>query len=345
MDNPYTILGVDKKTSDDDIKKAYKKLALKTHPDKGGDPEKFQKIAEAYETLSDKGKRNLYDNPGMASNPFKHGAPRHGGSAQMDNIFASMFSFPVGGAAHRTNPSISVSNNITPDLKHQVMMSLEDMYKGKNCKLAISRSVKCATCDGVGGGGKREEVCIGCNGRGVRVIHTGSSMRRSSCLQCHGSGCRVLFDSACKECNTKCVTKERVVVDAPFAPGTTTGTKIVIKGMSDFSEGKKTGDVVITAKMKDHAFFKRSGKVLRCIVDITLIESLCGFNKTISHLDGRDIILESDNITKNGHKACIPKEGIPRGQGLLEVEFKVHTPVTLSQDVKNQIKSILSNDK
>ena len=341
--DPYIILGIDKKASEDDIKKAYKKLALKNHPDKGGDAAEFQKISEAYDILSDKTKKSHYDNP-RAGNPFKSGAPRHGG--QMDNIFASMFTFPVGGTSHSMFSTTTTSkSNVTPDLKHQVMMSLDDMYKGKKCKLAISRSVQCVACEGIGGNGKREEVCIGCNGRGVRVIHTGSSMRRSPCIQCHGSGCRIIFDTACKACNTKCVTKERVVVEAPFAPGTTTGTKVVIKGMSDFSEGKKTGDVVITAKMKDHPFYKRSGKVLRCIVEINLTDSLCGFKKTIKHLDGREILLESENITNNGHKVRIPKEGIPRGHGLLEVEFKVSTPITLSQDVKDQIKSILNNDK
>jgi len=339
----YKILGVGKTSSADDIKKAYRKLALTNHPDKGGDSKKFQEISHSYDVLSDPVKRKTYDNRGkgfshmgMDFNVFPGGFPHHpggggvgmGGSG-MGDLLSSIFK------TSREN------SNRTPDIKHNMTLSLEDMYMGKSCKLAISRSIRCETCKGEGGSGKHELKCTGCAGRGMRHVHKGNTVIKSACMRCKGEGSTQGFEKVCGVCTSKGSIKNRTVIEAVFPPGCVQGFNVVLKGMSDYSLGKEIGDVIISAVQKEHVTFKRNGKTLKCNVKISLKESLCGVVRNIKHLDGRTVTVRSEGITPNNHKFCVIGEGIPREHGTLEVLATVEYPGKIKEEYKKKLADIL----
>ena len=163
----YKTLGVAKNASTKEIKDSYRKLALEKHPDKpGGSKEEFQKISEAYEILSDPQKKRKFDNP------FQNNI----GDFVHMNMFTHIFN---------VNREI---NQRTPDKRHEINLSLEDMYNGKTCKFAITRNAKCNECDGKGGTKTFFRKCIVCGGRGFRNIYNGNSVRSVQCMQCDSEG-------------------------------------------------------------------------------------------------------------------------------------------------------------
>jgi DnaJ family protein A protein 2 len=153
----YDIIGVKKDATTDEIKKAFRRLALKAHPDKGGDPEKFKDISVAYEVLSDPEKRKLYDNYG------EEGVRDGGGSGGMGDIF-DLFGMRGGGGQERGGPKKGKS------VLHPVKATLEDLYNGKLTKVAVSRDRICPKCEGKGGKAGAVQTCTGCKGKGVRTI-------------------------------------------------------------------------------------------------------------------------------------------------------------------------------
>lgn len=349
--NHYATLGIDKKASVDDIKKAYRKLALVNHPDKGGDPKKFQEISHAYEILSDPEKKRAYDNPmmrgftgvsggmGMSFGAFpgmRGGGVHHSGMSagvhvNVNDILSSMF-----GA---TKPE----SNRAPDMKHTVSMSLQDMYTGKTCKFAISRGIRCESCKGEGGSGRHDVRCTGCAGRGVRNVHKGNTVTRTTCIRCKGQGSTPGFEKVCKACTSRGSTNDRKVVEAVFPPGIEQGAKVVVEGMSDYVSGKEPGDLVVSALQKEHPVFKRNGKNLRANVTISLRESLCGFKREITHLDGRIIPIEVEEgvVTPQGHKVTIPGEGIPRNSGTLEITVSIDYPARIPDTIRAKLHDLL----
>lgn len=340
MKSPYEILGVDKNANEDDIKKAYRKLALKHHPDKGGSSEKFQEISDAHEILTDPEKKAEYERKvnGISMKDFMNHGPRgpmnyghmsHG--PQMNSFFTNInvnFSKP------------NVTKKQPTDLKQDITLSLEEMYTGKTRKLAISRSKACDKCKGDGGAGRREEKCMGCNGKGLRNIHRGSTIIKTQCMQCDGNGKKVAFDKICPSCRGTRTVKERSVVEVKFAPGCAIGSRTILKGQGNCTNGKDQGDVIITARQKIHHKFKRTAKNLKCNLDITLYESLCGFNKDFVHLDGHVVKVKSTDITKQGFNIKIPGEGIPRGEGVLDLVVNIVYPKSFSDDEKATLKNL-----
>lgn len=324
----YETLGVPQDADTTTIKKAYRNLALKSHPDRGGDAEEFKKVSEAYEVLSDPHKKQKYDNPVRGLFPSEFQA-----FPSMDPFLASFF----GGGA-------SAPEGKPPNSHHKVLLTLEDFYAGKTCKFAISRKVKCNECSGEGGWGKKNTNCIGCNGRGIRVSQRGyNSVSSSTCMQCHGSKSKTVFDKICKACKTLGVVPERVVAEARFEPGARPGDEVVLKGMSDWVPAGAAGDVVVTASEKSHKFFHRNNTQLRCSIDISLRQSLCGFSTEITHLDGRKVEVKSEGrvVTPHGHKIVIKGEGIPRGKGHLEITTNVVLPKSVPSGIANKLEECL----
>ena len=332
--DPYKILGLNKKATAKEIKDSYRKLALEKHPDKvGGSKEEFQKISEAYEILSDPQSKQKFDNGG---NHQGHKIDFSQFRTASD-IFGSGFS-----TLFTTNREPVVKR--TPDKKHEIKLSLEDMYNGKTSKFAITRSVKCNSCEGNGGTEKSQKPCVSCGGRGFRNMYSGRGIKTIQCMQCDSQGTSNVFGKPCKKCTTSGHVKERVVVEAIFPKGCPNGFKIVKEGMSDYKEGRETGDIVIIAKQKEHEFFKRIGRNLICTIELTFSESICGFKKTITHLDNRPIEISSKDVTMNGDKIKIPGEGMIKGSsGLLEINIIVQRPTKLSCEDIEGIKKILED--
>ena len=329
----YEVLGVLRTASAEEIKKAYRKLSLVLHPDKcGGKDEEFKKISEAYQVLSDPEARRKYDNP--VQNMFP------------DSMFSSSFHQPMGGSTFFSNlfgvPG-PVKNPVTnSNMNHKVLLTLEDFYTGKSCKFAISRKVQCKECQGEGGWGKNLVDCIGCHGQGVRISHRGyNSVSRSTCMQCRGNKSKTVFEKICKVCKTIGVVPERVVAEAKFEAGARPGDKVILKGMSDCVQGRPAGDVIVTASEKSHRIFKRKNSDLKCSIDITLRQSLCGFSAEITHLDGRKVEVKSDAVTPHGKKFNLQGEGIPRGKGCLEITTNVVFPKVVPESIRDKLSECL----
>ena len=256
----YEVLGIQKSASATEIKKAFRKLALKKHPDKGGDPEEFKKIQAAYEVLGDEEKREKYDKYGLEG--LEAGDMPEGGMDVFDLFFGGGRRRRGGGGGKRK----------AEDTVYPLKVSLEDLYNGKTAKLAITRSVM-----------KGEpKKCTTCKGQGVVV-----QMRQI------GPGMVQQLQTRCPDCppgsggyrvNMK---KERQVLEVNVDKGASHNTKLRFSGMGNESPNAEPGDVVFVLQQKEHASFKRKGADLLIQKDISLSEALCGFKFVVRQLDGR----------------------------------------------------------
>ncbi|CAF4098938.1 unnamed protein product [Rotaria socialis] len=323
----YDILGVQPNATVDEIRKAYRKLALKLHPDKnnGNDPEQFKQLSQAYEALSDEKKRSLYDKFG--EKVLKEG-PNSEGSSDPFDIFNMFFN---GSFNNR-------QDNRGKNLVHQLSVSLEELYNGAVRKLALQKNVVCNKCKGIGG--KREAVskCTTCNGSGfvVRINQIGPGMiqqMRSHCSDCEGQGEKIDAKDKCKTCDGKKIARERKIVEVHIDKGMEDGKKITFSGEGDQEPGLQSGDIVVVLDEKEHSTFKRDKTDLHMKMQVTLIESLCGFQKVIKTLDNRQLVITSlpGEVIKPGDIKCILNEGMPvyrnpLEKGRLILHFDVQFP-------------------
>lgn len=325
----YEVLGVNKGDDAKVIKKAYRKLCLKHHPDKGGDEHTFKEINAAYEILSDPKKRSLYDKHGLEGVEQDGGPSAAGG----EDLFSMFFG---GGRGRSSGPKKG------PSLNHPLKVSLEDLYNGKTVKLAINRKVIVGD----------SNECGSCRGQGVvmemRQIGPGMiTQTQRACSDCDGQGYRA---------KTK---NERKVVEVHVEKGAGDKQKITFRGMADEVPGRETGDVNFIIQEKEHKLFKRKGADLLVMKDISLNQALTGFSFRFNHLDGRDIIVK----TKPGeviqcetkdpssgrslpYMMMVPNEGMPsKGnpfvKGGLFVAFHIQFPRTLSPDISAQLRALL----
>jgi len=299
------------KTADEkEIRKAYRKLAVKHHPDKGGDEHKFKEISAAYEILSDAEKRAKYDKYGLEGLD-EAGGPG-GGSA--DDLF-SMF-FGGGRRGGRSGPRRG------EDVNHPIKVSLEDLYNGKTVKLAINRQVlvgepkACGECDGVGVVVELRQIALGM----VQQI-------QRPCQTCEGEG----YIAKKK--------KERKVLEVLIEKGMKNNQKIVFRGMADEKPNMEAGNINFIVQEKEHEVFKRKGADLLISKNLSLCEALCGFEWKITHLDGREVVIKSKpgEIIKAEAEGgrpfvkIVPNEGMPSHgnpfvKGNLYVVFRVVFP-------------------
>jgi len=260
----YKTLEVEKNASEPEIKKAYRKLAVKHHPDKGGDTEKFKEITRAYEVLSDADKRSKYDR-------FGEEGLEEGGGGDAQDIFAQMFGGGGGGGRRQQKQK-------TKDVVQPLKVTLEQLYNGQTKKMAITRKV----IDKKAG----VQECGECGGRGVtvQVVRMGPMIQQmqSACGACGGQG---------KSFKTK---QDREVLEVLIQKGSPDGHKVVFREMADEHPDADTGDVNFVLKEQEHADFKRKGADLFLERKISLVEALCGFELEITHLDGRKLLVKTN---------------------------------------------------
>jgi len=324
----YKALGVEKTAQPSEIKKAYRKLALKHHPDKGGDVEAFKEISSAFEVLSDPEKRKLYDQYGKEG--LEEGGG--GGGQSAEDVFSMFFG---GGRRGARGPQKG------EDINHNIKVSLEDLYMSKTVKLAINRDKNCEDCGGYGGSDGSERTCSDCDGRGVKVMlrPLGPGMVQqvqTVCPTCKGS-CKY-FDEKdkCKVCKGKKVQKERKVLEVFIDRGMKSGEKIRFTGEADEAPNTVPGDVIFTLQEREHDRFKRKGADLVTTLNITLSEALCGLTRTVTHLDGRTLRIDvaPGRVTKPESVKMINGEGMPYlgspfKKGRLFVHFRVTFPTKI----------------
>jgi len=345
----YDLLGVAPTADDNNLKKAYRKLAMKYHPDKNPEAgEKFKEISMAYEILSNPEKRRLYDQAGEQG--IKEGGSGGGGfSSNPMDIFDMFFGGgdPFGRGGGRRGP------RRTKNLVHQLSVSLEDMYNGTVRKLALQKNVICDSCDGIGGKAGAVQKCPNCRGTGmqVRIQQLGPGMMQqiqSMCQECHGEGERVDPKLRCKKCNGRKVNRERKILEVSVDKGMEDGQKVTFSGEGDQEPGLEPGDIIIVLDEKAHSLYKRNGSDLVMKMDISLTEALTGLRKCIKTLDDRTLVIQTvrGEVIKPGDLKQVPGEGMPQyrnpfEKGRLIIQFNVVFPNNLEPSVAESLAGIL----
>jgi len=325
----YETLEIEKNADAKAIKKAYRKAAIKHHPDKGGDEHKFKEINAAYEVLSDPETRAKYDKHGLEG--LEEGGG--GGGGGHEDLFSMFFGGQGRGGGRSAGPKRG------EDVNHPLKVTLEDLYNGKTVKLAITRQVI------VG----QSKVCTGCDGQGVvielRQIALGmvQQMQRQ-CGECGGEG---------HQYKRK---KEREILEVLVEKGMKHKQKIVFRSKGDEKPGMEPGNINFVVQEKEHPVFKRKGADLLVTKTLSLKEALCGFEWKIEHLDGRDLVVRSNPgeviqpetddrrpFTKIISNEGMPSHGNPFVKGNLYVLFTVEFPSEgdLSEKTIKQLKKLL----
>ncbi|KEG08796.1 chaperone DnaJ protein [Trypanosoma grayi] len=337
----YELLGIVVDASENDIKRAYRRLALKYHPDKNpGDneaAEKFKSISHAYEVLSDPDKRQLYDERGKAG---LEGGMDEGGFDPSD-IFSMFFG---GGQRQR-------GERKPRDLMHELKVSLDDMYNGKVKRVSVTRDRLCGVCDGGGlRPGAERRTCVSCNGQGVQVhvqqLFLGMQQRtRVTCQACGGEGKVVRDVDVCSRCRGNRIVKDQKVLEVHVDKGMQHEDVVRFDGEGDEIPGVRLkGDVLIIISQKPHDTFRRVGNHLIMNCNITLQEALCGFQFSVQHLDRRALLVKIDRGQVIDPEAAwvVRGEGMPLPntggleRGNLIIHFEVEYPTQLKpKQLKN----------
>jgi molecular chaperone DnaJ len=336
----YEILEVTRTVSDGELKTAYRKLAMRWHPDKNpGDKDcehKFKEINEAYDVLKDEQKRAAYDRFGHAA--FEHGGP--GGAQHGFGDFGATFSdifegiFGMGGAARGR----SGGRERGADLRYNMEITLEEAYAGKTAQVRIPTSVTCEACSGSGAkAGSKPKTCPACNGQG-KVRHTqGFFTLERTCVSCQGRG--QVIDNPCPNCSgSGRVTRERTLsVNVPA--GVEDGTRIRLAGEGEAGvRGGPAGDLYIFLSLATHQFFQRDGADLHCRVPISMVTAALGGGFEVPTIDGGKTKVKVPEGTHSGRRFRLAGKGMPvlrsRETGDMYVQVLVETPQKLTRRQK-----------
>ena len=353
-DEYYTLLGVAKSASADELKKAYRKKAMEFHPDRNPGnkeaEEKFKKVSRAYEILSDDGKRKLYDQHGEAAFDPNKGAgagrgPAGGGFRGTDprDIFEQMFGGGGGGGFGGFGGGASEGqDDAGEDLRVDLKITLEEAAEGIERKIPYRKHVACTKCAGSGAEpGSKKSRCPTCAGQGQVVRSNGFFQMRQTCPSCGGQGERI--DKPCKPCSGEGRTVAESTVSLRIPPGVDTGTKL--RSSSNGSAGRRgasAGDLYVYITVSDHQLFERDGDDLACSVPVKFSIAALGGKIVVPKLKGKTTL----NIpagTQGGTIFRLRGEGMPplRGStsGDLLVRVDIDVPKKMTDKEKEALKS------
>ncbi|MDX2217860.1 MAG: molecular chaperone DnaJ [Burkholderiales bacterium] len=339
----YEILGVNRDASDEDIKKSYRKLAMKYHPDRNPDSkdaeDKFKEAKEAYEILSDKEKRQAYDAYGHAGvNPQMGGGPNMGG---FSDAFGDIFSEIFGGQQRSGGGRSGVYRGA--DLRYNLEITLEQAARGTETKIRIPTLEECETCHGTGAKpGTSAKTCHTCNGAGQVRMAMGPFSMAQTCPTCHGSG-KVIPDP-CNTCGGAGRVKKHKTLSVKIPAGVDDGDRIRLSGEGEAGQGGgPPGDLYVVVSLKEHSMFQRDGNDLHCEMPISFTVAALGGEIIIPTLDG-EAKIKIPAETQSGQVFRL------RGKGIKGVRSNVHgdlmchvvveTPVRLTDRQKELLREL-----
>ena len=348
----YEVLGVSRGASEDEIKKAYKKMARKYHPDLNpGDKtaeEKFKEVNEAYEVLSDADKKARYDQYGHAGVDPNFGAGGFGGGfdgsfdfGDLGDIFGSFFGGGFGGG-RRTNPNAPQRGE---SIRMSIAISFEEAAFGCEKAVTVERYETCDTCHGNGcAPGTSPEVCPDCHGTGTVQVRRQTPMgvfaTSSPCPKCGGKG-RIIHQP-CKDCRGSGMVRKKKTIQASIPAGIDNGQTISIRGQGNAGKnGGPAGDLLITITVRPHELFRREGTSVLCEAPITFTQAVLGAELEIPTIDGK-VKYTLPEGTQSGPTFRLKGKGIPsingRGRGDQYVTVYIETPKNLNKEQKEALK-------
>ncbi|REL32286.1 molecular chaperone DnaJ [Thalassotalea euphylliae] len=335
----YELLGVSKDASERDIKKAYKRLAMKYHPDRTqGDKEKeetFKQIKEAYEVLNDDQKRAAYDQYGHAA--FEQGGMGggggFGGGADFGDIFGDVFGDIFGGGGRRGGGGSRARRG--SDLRYNLEMTLEEAVKGKSVEIKVPTYASCEPCGGSGAKkGTSAKTCGTCGGHGQVQMRQGLFAVQQTCPTCGGKGS--VISDPCNACHGQGRVQKTKTLNAKIPAGVDTGDRIRLSGEGEAGEhGAPAGDLYVQVNVKDHPIFVRDENHLYCEVPISFATAALGGEIEVPTLEGK-VKLKVPKETQTGKMFRLRSKGVKSvrssGPGDLMCKVVVETPVNLTGD-------------
>jgi len=344
----YATLGVGRDADDGEIKKAYRKLAMKYHPDRNpGDSDaeqKFKDVNEAYEILKDGEKRAAYDRFGHAA--FEQGAGAGPGgfagggfASGFADIFDEMFG-DFGAAGGRRGGAQAAGKGA--DLRFNMEVSLEDAYKGKQTEIRVPTSVACESCNGSGAeGSSGPSACPTCQGHGRVRSQSGFFTVERTCPNCQGTG-QVIKDP-CRTCGGQGRTQKEKTLSVNIPSGVEDGTRIRLAGEGEAGlRGAPAGDLYIFLSLKPHRFFQRDGADIYCRVPIPMTTAALGGTVEVPTVDGTLARISIPTGTPTGHQFRLKGKGMSvlrsKARGDMFVQALVETPQNLTKKQKELLK-------
>jgi molecular chaperone DnaJ len=344
----YEVLSVSRDASDQELKTAYRKLAMQYHPDRNPDDptaeEKFKECSEAYQILSDPEKRAAYDRYGHAA--FNGGGPGAGGNPfagaqDLGDIFGDLFGemFNMGGGGNRQASRVQRGR----DLRYDLTLEFEEAVFGKEKEITIRRMETCIDCKGSGAArGKAPVTCTQCGGRGQQRFQQGFFSVARTCSVCGGTG--TLIVDPCQTCRgeTRVQKEHSILVKVPA--GVEQDTRIRYQGEGEAGKfAGPAGDLYVVLNVKAHKFFERDGDDLHCMMPISFPQAALGTELEIQTLDGPATIKVPEG-TQSGKEFKLRGKGVPHlnshGKGDLVVEIRVQTPGKLTKQQKELLRQL-----